>query len=78
MLNKIIRSINRFSTVHPKRNFNIEYLQDVEIITRDYYGSLRNILKSFSNHKINLYDIETLKLNRTIKYSIIFIIEDKK
>ncbi|CAD8057325.1 unnamed protein product [Paramecium sonneborni] len=67
MLNKILRSINRFSTVHPKRNFNIEYLQDVEIITRDYYGSLRNILKSFSNHKINLYDIETLKLNRTTK-----------
>jgi phenylalanine-4-hydroxylase len=67
MLNKILHKAARFSTVYTKKNFGIDYLQDVEIITRDYYGSLRNILKSFSNHKVNLSDIETLKLNRTEK-----------
>ncbi|CAD8119160.1 unnamed protein product [Paramecium primaurelia] len=81
-LNSIFKSLSRFSYI--KKNFSYENLQDVEIITRDYWGSLRNILKSFSNHKINLTDIEPLKLSRTHKGQNIVVkltfekVEDKK
>ncbi|CAD8116452.1 unnamed protein product [Paramecium sonneborni] len=81
-LNPIFKSLCRFS--YMKKNFSYENLQDVEIITRDYWGSLRNILKSFSNHKINLTDIEALKLSRTHKGQNIVVkltfekVEDKK
>lgn len=57
-----------FSTLHLKKNFRIDYLQDIEIITRDYSGSLKNILKSFASHRVNLSSIETRKLNRHYRY----------
>lgn len=71
MLNSIFKSLSRISYL--KKNFTYDNLKDVEIITRDYWGSLRNILKSFSEHKINLTDIEALKLSKTHKYLYINI-----
>ena len=41
----------------------IFYLTDIEIITRDYPGSMKSILKSFYEHKTNLSNIETKLLN---------------
>lgn len=76
MLNSIFKSLSRISYL--KKNFTYDNLKDVEIITRDYWGSLRNILKSFSEHKINLTDIEALKLSKTHKYFYIIIFIEVK
>lgn len=65
-----------FSSLPTKKNFTIDYLQgidklfsiDIELITRDYKGSLKSILKTFTEHKINLSCLETRKLNNTSKY----------
>ncbi|KAM3143449.1 hypothetical protein pb186bvf_004510 [Paramecium bursaria] len=66
--------IKNFFGNHLKQNFKIDYLQgneqiiyltDIEIITRDYPGSMKSILKSFYEHKTNLSNIETKLLNQT-------------
>ncbi|CAK82056.1 unnamed protein product (macronuclear) [Paramecium tetraurelia] len=67
MLHKLLFSRRNFSSLYPKRNFHIDYLKDIQIITNDYCQSLKHIYESFSTHKIKLSDIQTMKLNRTDK-----------
>ncbi|CAD8049191.1 unnamed protein product [Paramecium primaurelia] len=65
MFCKFLFPRQNFSSLYPKRNFHIDYLQDIQIISNDYYSSLKHIYESFSTHKIKISDIQTMKLNRT-------------